>query len=241
MKAILDRERLFIIMIPDPFDPTKEVRLPNAPRFRNFWGMLGWPDLAKQGPYAQTWFALVGEQEDGQYAVMVEYGGDLGDVAKFAIDQKDIFLLNTIYVDDEDKASLEFLRDPDHCDGLTFYAQEDFNEETGLPEYRHSGSHWQYFRDDYPYQVTVSLVPVQATIRLNLQSGYQRLVAMFKKDQLSIDPLCQTTRAIIQSNSPLRDIIEHPLTKALVGGICMIELHKPGPEIKTEPPWYGNL
>ena len=234
MIATHDPEGLLILLTPEA------TRVPNTPRFKGFYSAWGWPDLAKQGPYAQTWFTVIGEQEDGIYAVLTEVSGDLGDVAKVAINQKDIFLLKSMFVDKTDEESLRFLRNPDNCDGLTYYAWDDWDKDMDKPTYRRLGSHWPHFRD---YETYAALVPVRDTIRLNIRSGYDRLVAMVADGRLVITPSCRESQDLIRARPPLRDIIEHPLTKALVWCVSMMELNKSGPAIEkgAAEPWYQNL
>lgn len=241
MRALRDNENFLTLMLQDS-ETGKKTRLPNAPRYREFWGALGWPDMEKQAQYAMTWFAAIGEQETGEYEIVGEHAGDLAAVAKAAIAWKDMLLIRRIFLDGEDKESVRFLRDPDHCDGLTFYQIEGYEAEPETPIYRHEGLFWPTFRDDYPYEIYAALVPVRDDIRVNVRAGLDRVIALGNAGKLKVSPGCTETQAILRAKPPLKQIVDHPLTKALVYGIGMLELGKAsGTTQETARSWYGNL
>jgi hypothetical protein len=240
MKAIRKTSGLLNITIPDPDNPGKDMRLPGAPRYKEFCAGIGWLDPTGQSDYSKHAVVVVAEQEDGKYSIFSEAQGDLATIVRVAIQAKDVLLIERMFLDTSNDAAMRFLRDPVTADGLVDY--ETAEPKNGRPVYVRQASYWSDFRSR---DTVAALIPVHETLVTNPVIAYDTFRALAGKGQLFVGEECTKTGVVLKGSPPLDDILRHPVFKAAAFTVAMMERTKERGEDKdhkgTAETWYRNI
>lgn len=234
MKAFLNKQtNLFELRDGDKLAP-------NLPKFKRFFGGIGWGQEDKPGDYSKTWIALFGEQEDKRIMQIAETKGTLQQIGKEAINLKDRFLCERFYVDASEihNQKVRYLRT---LEGLTFY-----NKKQGVLRtiYPTDTKTWPHFRADRPI---ASVVPVPDDIRADLAAGFSNIHALAtqQKELIFYGPCERLADLILKSQIKDRkpeETYSHPLVAASVYAVSMLIRSRPteGQKQKTPVNPYPN-
>jgi hypothetical protein len=214
---------------------------PNAPSFIQFVAGIGYLDPKGKDHYGKHWFVVVGESEGHEYHIQTaESSNDLEGLAKSLTEWKDDLCIQRIYLDATDVESLRFLRGygPSGWDGLATYKSDGKNI-VGKEKWIHKPDFWPHFRSR---ETIAHIVPVPDSIRVNLNAGYDLLLALEKADRVKYRAEALMV-ATVRREEKRDDVINHPLLQTLTWTISMLERTRPdvGGEIKQPKPRYGNM
>ena len=212
-----------------------------APKFTDIEGALGWLDPSGEDHAAKHALLVGGVQEDGRFRVILEYQGHAGELADMCVDVKDALLVERFWCDGTPDSTLTQLRVQD---GLTHYINWGFDRVGNIlwhvlePEKK-----WRYFRAQRPI---AHIVPVPDYIRVDIQGGLDRLVALAHEKQLIVTKGCQVVEWVLAEKR--KEIERHPVTHALIWLTWALqeraEMSKRDqmpPQVEAEDEWhYGN-
>ncbi len=197
-------------------------------KFKKIWAGIGWPD-AKPGH-----LCVVGERTDGRYHAFWENTGGLTELGDAAIDCKDRFLVESIYVDSRDEVATGYLRT---LDGLCFYGERgrddltDTRQDTARPR-------WPLFRDR---TTTATVAAVPDRIVTSYRSALEKTRGVIIRGKLLIHE-SQCPKLVYTLRQPLDDLLKSPAMKALVWVVTALENASGDPDLAdvTSEPWYTN-
>lgn len=245
MKAFKDDESPLFIMKRQPKDDAPYEPAP-LPRFRRIEGAFGWLD--PQPRYymhgGTNWFACIGEMENGVYFLLEEHSGRLADLGKVAVDAKDRYFIRRIHVERGDGKNVESLEDPKLYDGLCTYGNNgEATYGSGILQYWHSYDYWPNYRDRFT-KATLIPVPEELTNTFGIAQCYEIMQRLGREGRWQIRQGCTVAIQLFEKKPPLEDVFQHPLLKAIVWTLAMMEesAWKSGGDQEKQPkPWYGNL
>jgi hypothetical protein len=197
-------------------------------KFQRIWAGIGWPD-SKSG-----YFCVIGERTDGRYHAVWEKQGGLWELGDEAVQVKDRFLIEQIWVDARDTVATSYIRT---LDGLCFY-----EEPTGATSDAHAiltPSGWTQFKNQ---SMTAVVCPVPERVLNNYRSALEKIRGLIMRGTLLIhEKNCPILMYTIRQ--PLEDLLKSAVTKALVWVLTAMEESKGnhGQQPETPAPWYKNL
>ncbi len=213
---------------------------PNAPQFHRFVAGLGYLDPKGKDHFAKHWFCAVGETEGHEYVFMTAEPGDLETIARNLTNWKDDLCVEKVYLDGTDLESRRYLYHhggPTSWDGLTGY-RSDGETPSGKEKRHHKSDFWPNFRN---WETVAHLVPVPDSVRVNLMAGYDLILALEKLNRIEYRSQALMI-ATIRREEKKDDVINHPLMRAAIWTIMMLERTRPSEsEFKQPEPIYGNL
>lgn len=178
---------------------------------------IGWLDPKGDDHFAKHWITVIGQHEDGYYLQAGEASGSLAEIAEAAVDFKDRFLVERIWLDSTALSSASYLEE---WDGLTQYKEDgkDFRDKV---KYLHTHERWPHFRKR---DLVAMIHKVPDVFRNDLQ-GCIDVVGQLKKDKLlKVRKVCP--RSVWVLGSSLEEMLSHPLMKALAWPISIMESEK---------------
>ena len=230
---------VFKKMQPDEDGAMNLLPVVNAPKYRRFGAFIEWLEPTLPGDWAENWFGILGEREDGIYTAIEEFDGDLQSVGEAAISAKDRFYLSSIYVDDDEKTNVRTLRDIRRFDGLCGY---DYEERGPLKveAYVRDPSFWPTYRDRH---TITALLPWPPDVKPTGISNYEQLRYLAAQKRFRYRDETPRVSWLLRQEPPLDRILLHPLLKGLCRLLTMMERTKEDPNSRkhAEPNyWYGN-
>ncbi|MBI5249391.1 MAG: hypothetical protein HY912_07845 [Desulfomonile tiedjei] len=197
-------------------------------KFNKIWGGIGWPET-KSG-----YFCVIGEKTDGRYHALWEKQGGLSELGDEAVQAKDRFLIEQIWVDGRDSIATSYIRT---LDGLCFY-----DESERVASHRPvtvTASGWTQFKNQ---TMTAVVSPVPDRVVNHYRSALEKIRGLIMQGMLLIhERNCPIMMYTIRQ--PLDDLLKSAVMKALVWVLTALEGSKANlgqpPEIPE--PWYKNL
>lgn len=178
---------------------------------------IGWLNPKGDDHFARHWIAVIGQHKSGYYLQAGEASGSLADIAEAAVNFKDRFLVERVWLDSTAMSSASYLEE---WDGLTQY-KEDGKDRRGKPKYLHKPDYWPHFRNR---ETLAALHKVPDVFKLDLQ-GCIDLVGKLAKDKLfKIRKVCP--RSIWVLGSSLEEMLNHPLMKAIALPLAIMEVER---------------
>lgn len=195
------------------------IPVPNAPKFKEILGGIGWLNTQEQDHYAYNWLVVIGEAEDNSYTVISESFGSINVIAKESVNAKDRFLLSRIYADDTETENIKHLRQYDGLAAYHIYGKDGM----GSIRFVRKPRDWEYFRDR---DTVCSIAAVSPDIRENLPFGIELLKQLRSEGRLILRPECPRCDWVIRQRPPYVDVIKHPLAHALIYVLATLERNK---------------
>lgn len=197
-------------------------------KFQRIWAGIGWPDT-KSG-----YFGVIGERTDGRYHALWEKQGGLWELGEEAVQSKDRFLIEQIWVDARDTVAASYIRT---LDGLCFYdgpTPPTADAVTSL-----TPSEWTQFKNR---TMTAVVCPVPERVLNHYRSALEKVRGLIMRGGLLIhEKNCPILMYTLRQ--PLDDLLKSAVTRALVWVLTALEEskgnHAQRPEILE--PWYKNL
>jgi len=199
-----------------------------AEKFSRIWAGIGWPDRD------QGHIVVVGERTDARYHCLWEKSGGLWELGDAAVEAKDRFLVECVWVDTRDEVATSYLRT---LNGLCFYEETRGGEGTSAAT-QPSTTAGHPLRDR---DTTAAVVPVPGRITGSYRSALEKARGVIMTGGLLIHER-NCPRLVYTLRQPLDDLIKSPVIKALVWVVNALEELK-GNGINGEgpqSPWYGN-
>ncbi len=196
-------------------------------KFQRIWAGIGWPE-SKSG-----YFCVIGERVDGRYHALWEKQGGLLELGDEAVQAKDRFLVEQIWVDARDTVATSYIRT---LDGLCFYEEPTAPNADAPAVVIPTG--WTQFKDQ---TMTAVVCPVPERVLNHYRSALEKVRGLIVRGGLLIhDRNCQILMYTIRQ--PLDDLLKSPVTKALVWVLTAFEEFKAanGTKPVTSEPWYKN-
>jgi hypothetical protein len=197
-------------------------------KFKKIWAGIGWPD-ADPGH-----LCVVGERTDRRYHAFRENSGGLAELGDAAIECKDRFLVEIIYVDSRDAVATSYLRT---LDGLCFYGQPSKDDVTNTGQ-DVTRPLWPHFRDR---TTTAIVAPVPDRIVTSYRSALEKTRGVILRGKLLIHE-SQCPKLVYTLRQPLDELLGSPAMKALVWVVAALEDSSGNPDLAdtTSDPWYTN-
>jgi hypothetical protein len=198
-------------------------------KFNKIWAGIGWPDRE------DGYICVAGERLDGRYHCMWEKPGGLWELGEAAVEAKDRFLVDRIWVDAGDELSTSYLRT---LDGLSFYDEEDdYPDGSWIPA--RPASRRDHFRD---LGTVATVSPIPERIAANYRSALETIKGLVMKGGLIIHE-SNCPRLLYVLRQPLQEMLASPVTKGLAWVIAALEISRgvSGAGLDEHSPWYGNL
>ncbi len=198
-------------------------------RFRKIVAGIGWPDTEPGH------LCVVADRPDGRYHALWEHSGGLTELGDAAIESKDRFLAERIYVDSGDEVATSYLRT---LDGLCFYADRDREVAAKADDPKAARPWWPHFRD---WATTSAVVPVPNRIVTNYRSALEKTRGVIISGKLLIHE-SQCRKLVYTLRQPLDQLLKSPVIKALVWAVATLE-EAAGNGIHADTqcaPWYVN-
>lgn len=196
-------------------------------KFNRIGAAIGWPE-AKSG-----YFCVLGERTDGGYHALWEKQGGLWELGDAAVQAKDRFLVEQIWVDARDAVATSYIRT---LDGLCFYDESE--QPDSAVQVSRIPSGWTQFKNQ---TMTAVVSPVPERVVNHYRSALEKVRGLIMRGSLLIhERNCPIMMYTIRQ--PLDDLLRSAVMKALVWVLTALEETKGNgrqPEI-TEP-WYTNL
>jgi len=197
--------------------------------FDRIWAGIGWPD--DQPGY----LCVVGQRTDGRPHCIWEGLGGLWELGEAAVEAKDRFLIDCVWVDTRDAIATAYLR---NLNGLCFYETiPPASPDVGLdPQTCAESSH---FRGK---DVVTAIAPVPERITANFRSALEIVRGAIVNGRLLIHHT-NCPRLLYTLRQPLEELLKSPVMKGLVW--VMSALEEAGTTVEqdldTSGPWYENL
>lgn len=185
--------------------------------FKQFDIGIGWLDPKGHDHFMEHWISVVGQHEDGWYLQAAEASGSLPEIAAAAVDFKDRFFAERIWLDDTALSSASFLQE---WDGLTEY-KEDGKDRRGKVKYLHKPDHWPHYRNR---ETLAMLHGVPDLFKSDFQGCIDIVGQLVKDKTLKIRKTCP--RSVWVCGASLEEMLSHPLMKALAWPITIMETEK---------------
>lgn len=198
--------------------------------FNRIWAGIGWPDQDT------GYICVVGERVDAKYHCLWETRGGLWELGEAALEAKDRFLVELIWVDARDDLATSYLRT---MDGLCFYEEAGHMPRSLQAAANPSPSDRSLFRGR---DTTATVVPVPDKILSNYRSALEKARGLIMASQLFIhEANCPLLAYTLRQ--PLDELLKSPVMKALVWVLTALEevtgnglLEPINPD-----PWYANI
>ncbi len=199
-----------------------------AERFNKIWAGIGWPE-SESG-----YLCVLGERVDGRYHVLWEKGGGLWELGTAAVEAKDLFLINCIWVDAGDAVATSYLRT---LSGLCFHEEP---SERGCATATGAGSKAKAPRS-IEGRITATVAPVSERATANYRSALEKARGVIMAGNLMIHE-ANCPKLVYTLRQPLEDLPRSPVMKGLVWVITALEAAKRGGETEasTLDRWYNN-
>jgi hypothetical protein len=197
-------------------------------KFQRIWAGIGWPE-SKSGH-----FCVIGERTDGRYHALWEKQGGLWELGDEAVQVKDRFLIEQIWVDARDTVATAYVRT---LDGLCFYGEPSQTAAEAPAILTPSG--WTQFKNQ---TMTAVVCPVPERVLNHYRSALEKIRGLIMRGTLLIhEKNCPILMYTIRQ--PLDDLVKSAVTKALVWVLTALEESKGsnGQQPETPEPWYTNL
>jgi len=196
--------------------------------FNRIWAGMGWPE--RDAGY----LCVVGERTDGRYHCIWEKRGGLWELGDAALEAKDRFLIDCIWVDARDDVAAAYLRT---LHGLCFYDdREGFFCKHSDPSRPRSDV--PRFRD---LQTTTAVMPVPERVLTNYRSALERVRGVIMTGRLLVHQVnCPVL--VYTLRQPIDDLIGSTVMKGLVWVATALEdTRNVSPDYAPPAPWYSNL
>jgi len=197
--------------------------------FDRIWAGIGWPDDEP------GYLCVTGLRADGRPHCIWESRGGLWELGEAAVEAKDRFLIDCLWVDARDTVATAYLR---NFNGLCFYeALAGAAPEPGLgPQ---SPAERPHFRGK---DIVASIVPVPERITSNFRSALEKVRGTIVNGRLLIHPT-NCPRLLYTLRQPLDDLLRSPVTKGLVWVLSALEETGAVAEqgLDAAEPWYETL
>lgn len=197
--------------------------------FNRIWAGIGWPD--RDAGY----ICIVGERTDGRYHSLWEKRGGLWELGESALEAKDRFLVDLIWVDTRDDLATSYLRT---LDGLCFY-ENLADKPPAVPASDASPLERSQFRDR---DTTATIAPVPEKVLTNYRSALEKARGVIVSGQLLIhEANCPLLGYTLRQ--PLDELLKSPVMKALVWVLTALEGAKGNGQLDPllQDPWYANI
>lgn len=205
---------------------------PEAPRFNQICGGIGWLDEKGRDKAAFHWFVVLGETEDKRLLFLEEDIGPMSKIKAKAVDAKDRLMIRRIYLDDRPELLVRDLRDHD---GLTRYLHSGRDALKRI-QYLNKPEHWPHYRDR---ETVATLIPVPEDQLLDIQAGIERLDGDIRAKRTTIHHSCRHLQAAWRL--PPKDALTHPgILAAVWAHNAMRRRQEVKKDVKAVP-LYGNI
>ncbi len=196
--------------------------------FNKIWAGVGWPENAA------GYFCALGERVDGRYHALWEKNGGLWELGVAAVEAKDRFLIDCIWVDARDAVATSYLRT---LPGLCFHEEPPAR---GSPTATGAGSPAKEL-GLIERGMTATVVPVPERATANYRSALEKTRGVIMAGNLMIHE-ANCPKLVYALRQPLEDLLRSPVMKGLVWVITALEDAKRSAdtEVSTSDPWYNN-
>jgi hypothetical protein len=180
-----------------------------APKFTHVEASLGW--LNPAGEDHETLHALLvgGRQEDGRFRIFLEYQGNAAQLAEMCVDAKDALLVERFWCDGTMGGIVRQLREHDGLTGYRSWGEDKLGDE--MYDVKEPEKMWRYFRASRPL---AAIVPVPDHVRVDIQSGLDRIVRLSHTKRLIISKNCQMSQWVLGQKR--KEIELHPIAQAMI-------------------------
>lgn len=206
--------------------------------FHRFDIGIRWLNPRGHDHFAQHWLAVVGQTLEFEYWIYFEASGALSEIAESAVDAKDRFLVERVWIDPTQLSSAAYMQE---WDGLTQYKVTDKKDLLGKPKYLNPPERWPHFRGRDEDRFCAMLCAVPEIIRNDPQAGIDLVVHLINEGRLVIRKWCP--QSVWVTGAQLPEMLEHPLMSAIAWPLMMLENEKAlqGKNQDAHSPRYGNL
>jgi hypothetical protein len=199
-----------------------------AESFNKIWAGVGWPE--NEAGY----LCALGERVDRRYHALWEKSGGLWELGVAAVEAKDSFLIDCIWVDARDAVATSYLRT---LPGLCFHEEP---SERGCATATGAGSPAKEPRS-IEREMTATVVPVPERATANYRSALEKTRGVIMAGNLMIHE-ANCPKLVYALRQPLEDLLRSPVMKGLVWVITALEDAKRSAdtEVSTSDSWYNN-
>ncbi|MBI4963363.1 MAG: hypothetical protein HY913_08800 [Desulfomonile tiedjei] len=198
--------------------------------FNRIWAGIGWPDQDT------GYICIVGERLEGRYHCLWEKRGGLWELGDAALEARDRFLVDVIWVDARDDLATAYLRT---LDGLCFYENPFENSSSFQPSSNPSSSDRSLFRGR---DTTATVMAVPDKTLSNYRSALEKTRGLILAGRLLIhEANCPILGYTLRQ--PLDELLKSPVMKALVWVLTALEDAKGNGLLEPidSDPWYANI
>jgi hypothetical protein len=196
--------------------------------FNKIWAGIGWPDQDT------GYICVVGERTDGNYHCLWEKRGGLWELGAAALEAKDRFLVDLIWVDARDDLATSYLRT---LEGLCFY--EPAADKGSARPASNIPSAPSPFR---ALDSTATIAAVPEKVVANYRSALEKTRGVILAGRLLIHET-NCPLLVYTLRQPLEELLKSPVMKALVWVLTSLEEAKGNGLLEPPPqePWYTNI
>ncbi|MBI5569300.1 MAG: hypothetical protein HY914_05080 [Desulfomonile tiedjei] len=198
-------------------------------QFTKIWAGIGWPEREPGH------FCVVGERTDGRYHALWEMTGGLWELGDSAVQAKDRFLIEGVWVDARDTVATSYFRT---LDGLCFYG-DDADRDAAFVARMGLDAPKQAYAKIKP---TATVMPVPERVSRNYRSALEKVRGVILRGALLVHET-NCPKIVYAIRQPLEYLLTSSAMKGLVWVLTALEESKGNGSVakNSSDPWYGNL